>query len=82
MSKKHLKILEAFFHSEISNQPQAALQSNYNKDGKIESYSVISLACDIYTHKDKSTPIDGYIKLSYNDMMSKLTRSVTMNNAI
>ena len=82
MTKKNLKILEAFFNSEISKQPQAAIQSNYNKDGKIESYSVISLACDIYSHKDKSTPIDGYINLSYDEMLNKLTRSMTINNAI
>lgn len=82
MSKKQLKILEAFFNSEISNQQQAALQSNYNKDGKIESYSVISLARDIYTHKDKSTTINGYINLSYDEMLNKLTRLTTMNDSI
>lgn len=56
MSKKHIKLLEAFMISEIKSQAQTALQTNYNKDGKIQSYSVVLLQYDQFPMRIKASP--------------------------
>ena len=74
MSKKHLKILEAFMSSELKKKPQTCLQTNYSEfGGKIESYSIVFFNYDSITGKSNSIPLDGFNELKYSEMIKKLT---------